>query len=258
MPTIPTVTTSTFVPTSRTPSSRNNNAAREEARLKEIEDNIALLMQERSMMRTINPARYAGRNSALAVYKNMGEKFDMTTSICKSEHNTRVFRNIELLAFKTQYFKDYLLEGDTTLYKNTLLEKNTHKVIRNHFEYKQKLEKRKDIPVEVVTASRLKNKLYGRIKRKLDYRTTAFMLNEEVVTQEFGTKEECSALLKKEFMSDDEDDELVNGDVAVTIVTKRPAWRSDKILLESGQLAQQFLLGREVGYPLGVSTMVIN
>ncbi len=55
------------------------------------------------------------------------------------------------------------------------------------------------------------------------------MLNEESTMQDFGTKEECSALLKREFMSDDEDGEAINDDVAVIMVTKRPTWRSDKV-----------------------------
>lgn len=68
MSTIPTVTSTSFVPATRNNNpSRDSNSNIMEARIQELERQIAIILREKEVARMINPAVHSGRNSALAV-----------------------------------------------------------------------------------------------------------------------------------------------------------------------------------------------
>lgn len=169
-----------------------------------------------------------------------------------------IFNKIQEIAKQTSYFKDYMLDPiSKTAYKTPLLRKDTHQKIRGHYEYVQKVNKNKQLPVEIRQQKTRKHKYYSRLNRviyfnKLKYdlqtltnnlflfffqkynnRVKTFKAYEESAIVGFGTKEECEAVLNRGYMSEEEDGEVVRENVARTFQKLVPLWRSDKVSYQS-------------------------
>lgn len=149
-------------------------------------------------------------------------------------HNKALYEEIMQLALRMDFVKDNL--GDPMrpgVFKSDTHKKRAKNIVRNQFKAKQDNLKKQGFSEERRSRTSLGQKMNARKNRKLERRVKEFNRLPEgfPIALDDGdrvTKAECTPLLVKEAMSDEEDLEMVRGNVAKTLKVKRPSWRSNK------------------------------
>ncbi|KAL0582282.1 hypothetical protein ABG067_007864 [Albugo candida] len=203
-----------------------------DAKFATVDETLQEILRELRVRRHMDPTN-THRNAGLAkvlreTYESSGEVWDLKISMLKGD-NKRIFEKVEQLAFDTPYFKKYMVDPiQQTKYKAGL-KKNAHQVIRNHFEYLQRVEREKKLSEEVKEQKRLNKAYYRRLHTKFKRRFRAFKEFESRAITGFGTKEECDAVMDKSLMSDEEDDVVMDGEHCSSFVVLKPLWRSEQV-----------------------------
>lgn len=172
------------------------------------------------------------------------------------DHNLHVIEEIKTIAMRSQYFRDNLVDlAIPTQFRTKDFKRIVEKVIRNQFNHLRREHRKSNLPVAAQTALKISKKKNSRIrnvsstkkrakntlpiffflililKQKLTRRKKAFdtLLATGSIT-DFGTEDDCKSLLKMDYMSEEEDLEVIgSSNVATSFKVLTPLWRSEKV-----------------------------